>query len=107
MGNAVYTNNFFNIGTMGAGTGASLTSYAVIRNIHIANNTAGALTFQLFLGATGGTAVLTALAYNTSVAANSVWDWYGQLEVRTADFISGGGSATGLVITITGEVGLV
>jgi hypothetical protein len=106
---AVYTNNFFQVGALAAGVGATIVPYAVVRNIHVANNTAGALTFRLYIGATGGTTAATAIAYDVSVAIGGVWDWYGAIEFRNgaSEYLTGGGSGTGLVLTVTGEVGAV
>lgn len=78
--------------------------YDVIKHIHIANKTAGAVTFSLWLGATGGNAAGTELFNAVSVPANSVYDWYGNLKMTTADFLVGGASAgTSLTITVEGE----
>ena len=78
--------------------------YSVIRHIHVANKTAGAVTFRLYLGATGANAAGTELFYDKSVAAYDVYDWYGALKVTSTDFIVGGASAaTSLSITISGD----
>jgi hypothetical protein len=77
----------------------------VVRHIHIVNKTAGAVTFTLYLGATGGNASGTEIVgIGRSVAANSAFDWYGELAMQSTDFIVGGASAANsLTITITGE----
>ena len=78
--------------------------YDVIEHIHIANKTAGAVTFRLYLGATGGNAAGTELFYDHSIAANSEFDWYGRLKMLSTDFLVGGASAgTALTITIEGR----
>ncbi len=82
--------------------------YLIVRHIRIVNKTAGAVTFSLYLGASvtnaAGTEVIgTAL----SVAANSSYDWYGQMRLDTADFLVGGaGAATSLTIEGEMEVGV-
>lgn len=78
--------------------------YDVIKHIHVANKTAGAVTFSLWLGGTGGNVAGTELFNAVSVAANSVYDWYGNLKMLSTDFLVGGASAaTSLTITIEGE----
>lgn len=85
-------------------------TYIILRHIRIVNKTAGAVTFSLWLGATGANAAGTEVVGNGySVAANSAFDWYGQLRLEgTNGFLVGGASAnTSLTLTAEGEVGLV
>lgn len=78
--------------------------YDIIKHIHVANKTAGAVTFSLWLGATGGNAAGTELFNGKSVPANDVYDWYGNLKMLSTDFLVGGASAaTSLTITVEGE----
>jgi hypothetical protein len=78
--------------------------YDIIKHIHVVNKTAGAVTFSLWLGGTGGNVAGTELFNAQSVAANSVYDWYGNLKMLSTDFLVGGASAaTSLTITIEGE----
>lgn len=87
---------------------ASALIYDVITHIHVVNKTGGAVTFSLWLGATGANAAGTELFNGQSVAANSVYDWYGRLKVTSTDFLVGGASAaTSLAITIEGESNVV
>lgn len=81
------------------------TVYDVIRQIHIVNKTAGAVTFSLWLGATGGNSSGTEVVGQArSVAANSGYDWYGEMPVTSSEFLVGGASAaTALTITVLGE----
>lgn len=83
--------------------------YLIVRHIRIVNKTAGAVTFSLYLGATGGNAAGTEIIGTAiSVAANSAYDWYGALRLDAADFLVGGASAgTSLTIEGEGEIGLV
>jgi hypothetical protein len=76
--------------------------YDVIKHIHIANKTAGAVTFSLWLGATGANAAGTELFTAVSIPANSYFDWYGNLKMTSTDFLVGGASAA-TSLTITGE----
>lgn len=83
------------------------TIYTVIRHIHIANVTGGAVTFTLYVGGTAGSAGGTELEKGFSVAANGEYDRYfgGQgLKMLSTDFLSGLASAgSSLTITVIGE----
>ena len=81
------------------------TIYTVIRHIHIANVTAGAVTFTLYVGATGASAAGTELFKGYSVAANSSYDYYPQsLRLGSTEFLTGlASAATSLTITVLGE----
>lgn len=103
------TTNILNPAAAGSGTGYTPSaSYIVLRHIRIVNKTAGAITFTLYLGATGAnTAGTEVIGTALSVAANSAYDWYGALRMDAADFLVGGASAnTSLTIQGEGEVGL-
>lgn len=79
--------------------------YGVVTHIHIANVTAGAITFSLYVGATGGSAGGTQLEGDYSVAANSDWDKYFSpgLRLSSTQYLTGvASSATSLVITVMG-----
>ena len=76
-----------------------------LQHIHIDNVTAGAVTFTLYIGATGGSAGGTELFKSQSVAANSSFDFYCKYKLLSTDFLSGLASAgTSLVITLSGEL---
>ncbi|MHB8459104.1 MAG: hypothetical protein ACYDAK_05370 [Candidatus Limnocylindrales bacterium] len=78
--------------------------YDVITHIHVANKTAGAVTFSLWLGATGANAAGTELFNGQSVPANGVFDWYGRLKLLSTEFLVGGASAaTSLSIEAEGD----
>ncbi len=81
---------------------ASALIYDVIKHIHVVNKTGSAATFTLYLGATGANAAGTELFVAQTVAANSSYDWYGNLKVSSTEFIVGGASA-GTTLTITAE----
>ena len=105
------TTNILNPGTTTGGTGMPATStncYFIIRHIRIVNKTAGAVTFSLYLGATGANAAGTeVVGTGYSVAANSAFDWYGILTMEVADFLVGGASAaTSLTFEAEGEIGI-
>ena len=87
-------------------TPPAATIYTLINHIHIANVTAGAVTFTLYIGATGGSAGGTELFKGYSVAANSSYDFYSPtgLKLVSTDFLSGlASAATSLTITISGQ----
>ena len=87
-------------------TPPAATIYTLINHIHVANVTAGAITFTLYIGATGGSAAGTELFKGYSVAANSSYDFYSSvgLKLVSTDFLSGLASAgSSLTITIAGQ----
>lgn len=104
------TTNILNPAAAGAGAVGytASASYIILRHIRILNKTAGAVTFSLWLGATGGNVAGTeVIGTGLSVAANSAFDWYGMLIIKAADFLVGGASAaTSLTFEAEGEVGL-
>jgi hypothetical protein len=103
------TTNILNPAAAGAGVGYTPTaSYIILRHIRIVNKTAGAITFSLWLGATGANAAGTEfIGTGLSVAANSAFDWYGIARLDAADFLVGGASAlTSLTLEAEGEIGL-
>lgn len=103
------TTNILNPPAASGGVGAgSSGQYIVLRHIRIVNKTGGAVTFSLWLGATGGNAAGTeVIGQGYSVAANSAFDWYGLMRLDTADFLVGGASAaTSLTIEGEGEIGV-
>lgn len=103
------TTNLLNPPTATGGTnGGSSSQYIVLRHIRIVNKTAGAVTFSLWIGATGANAAGTEfMGIGTSVAANSYVDWYGEVRLDAADYLVGGASAnTSLTIQGEGEIGV-
>ena len=105
----VLTTNLLNPPTAAGGTnGGSSSQYIVLRHIRIVNKTAGAVTFSLYIGATGANAAGTEFMGTAfSVAANSAYDWSGGVRLDAADFLVGGASAnTSLSINGEGEIGV-
>ena len=106
---ATLTTNLLNPPTTTGGTnGGSSSQYIILRHVRIVNKTAGAVTYSLYLGATGantaGTEVIGSLK---PIAAYSVEDWYGAMRLDAADFLVGGASAgTSLTISGEGEIGV-
>lgn len=103
------TTNILNPPTATGGVnGGSSSNYILLKHIRVVNKTGGAITFSLWLGATGANAAGTEIIGQAlSVAANSFVDWYGYLRLDTADFLVGGASAaTSLSIEGEGEIGV-
>ncbi len=105
------TTNILNPGTTTGGVGMPGTStnlYFLIKHLRILNKTSGAVTFSLYIGATGANLAGTEfLGLGKSVPANDYVDWYGMLTMDIADFLVGGASAgTSLVIQGEGELGV-
>lgn len=106
------TTNILNPGTTTGGVASTSAPYDKLRiiltHIRIVNKTAGAVTFSLYIGATGANAAGTEfMGTARSVAANSSEDWYGKVPLDTGDFLVGGASAaTSLTIQGEGEIGV-
>lgn len=93
-----YTTNIYN------NTSALL--FDLIKQIHIVNKTSSAVSFRLYVGATGANAAGTELFFDYTVAAFSSYDAFFPLGLKllSTDFLVGGASVTlSLVITITHE----
>ena len=103
-----YTTNLLNPPTASGGVNAGSSAQKIVLNhIHVANKTSGAVTFRLFLGATGANAAGTELFYDKSVPANDAVDYYNPRGwvLTSADFLVGGASAnTSLVISGSGVI---
>lgn len=83
--------------------------YIVIKHVRVLNNDAANHSLKLFKGATGGSAVGTEVIFppNFVVAANSYADWYGQLRLDSADFLTGlADTASKLTLNIDAEIGV-
>lgn len=104
------TTNILNPGTTTGGVNCTSAPYNNLRlvlfHIRIVNKTAGAVTFTLYIGATGANAAGTEfMGVAKSIPANDVYDWVGRMPLDTADFLVGGASAnTSLTIEGEGEV---
>jgi hypothetical protein len=106
---ATLTTNILNPAAAGSGTGYTPTaSYIILDHIRIVNKTAGAVTFSLWLGATGGNVAGTeVIGQGQSVAANDYFEWFGKMRIDASQFLVGGASAgTSLTFEAEGEVGL-
>jgi hypothetical protein len=81
--------------------------YLLIKHIRAVNTTAGALTLTLYKGATGASAAGTQFMFaGTSIPANSYVDMYTEARFDAVDFLTGIGSATGITLDISAEIGV-
>lgn len=106
---ATLTTNLLNPPAASGGVNAGASpQFIVLKHLRVVNKTAGAVTFSLWLGASGGNAAGTeVVGQAVSVAANSYFDWYGAMRLDAADFLVGGASAgTSLSIQGEGEIGV-
>lgn len=80
---------------------------AIIKHIRVINKDTVARTVSMYIGATGGSAAGTEfLGTAISVPANSYIEWYGELELLSADFLTALASAvTTLVFVAEGDIG--
>ena len=77
-----------------------------IKDINVCNTTGGAITVNVHLVPSGGTADTTnALVYGYSIAANSYWQRAGSQIMNAGDTIQVKGSGTGCTITVSGGQG--
>jgi len=92
-------------------TPPAATIYTVIKHIHLVNKTAGAITFALYVGATGGSAGGTEVQGPLkSIAAYDYLDLYFSpgLKMASTDFLSGlASAASSITITVMGEQNVV
>jgi hypothetical protein len=82
--------------------------YFIVKHIRIVNKGAAATTFRLFVGLTAGTAAGTEfMGFDTNVPIGSFVEWFGNLRLDAADFLSGGASlTTQLTFEAEGEIGI-
>jgi hypothetical protein len=88
-------------------TSSQVTLRTYLTQIHLANVTAGAITWTLYIGGTGGSTGGTEIGKGVSLPANSVSDLYfgDGIEMATTDFLSGlASSGSSITITINGYV---
>jgi hypothetical protein len=76
---------------------------ALVKDINICNTTAGALTVDLCVVPSGGTAgTSNAVLFTTSVAAGASYRWQGLIVMNPGDSLQVRGSAVGLTIFVSG-----
>lgn len=96
-GTPTYTTNIYR------GAGGSALLFDVVTHIHIINTNNTAVTFRMYIDASGGNTAGKELWYDVSIAANSPFDHYCRLVLVAADYLVGAASTTGVTITIEGE----
>lgn len=82
--------------------------YIIVKHVRAVNNDSAAHTAKLFKGASGAQAVGTEVIFaGTSIAANSYADWFGQMRLDSADFLTGlADVANKITLEIDAEIGL-
>jgi hypothetical protein len=106
---AALTTNLLNPPTAAGGVNAGAApQYIVLKHLRIVNKTGLAVSFSMWLGATGANVAGTeVIGQGQVIAANSAYDWYGLLRIDAADFLVGGASSAGaLSISGEGEIGV-
>lgn len=101
--------NLLNPGTTtgGVGFGTPQNLYAILKHFRVVNKTAGGVSLSMWIGATGGSASGTEFGFSgTIVPANSFVEYYGQLALEAADFLTAqAGAVTSLVFHAEIEIG--
>ena len=106
---AALTANLLNPPAASGGVNAGASpQYIILKHLRIVNRTGLAVSFSMWLGATGANAAGTeVIGQGQAVLANSAYDWYGLLRIDAADFLVGGASsANALSISGEGEIGV-
>jgi len=106
---AVLATNLLNPPTAAGGVNAGAApQFITLKHLRITNKTTAAVSFSMWLGATGAVVAGTeVIGQGQVVAANSSFDWYGILRLDAADFLVGGASvAAALSIMGEGEIGV-
>lgn len=82
--------------------------YLLITHIRFVNVDSSSHNFTLFKGATGGSTATTSVIGNGKVInANDVYDWYGELRLDAADFLTGlADSANKIIMEVDAEIGI-
>lgn len=101
---AALTTNLLNPPAAAGGVNAGASpQYIILKHLRIVNKSGLAVSFSMWLGATGANAAGTeVIGQGQQVTANNSYDWYGQMRIDVADFLVGGAS-TGGVLSISGE----
>lgn len=106
---AVLTTNLLNPPAAAAGVNAGASpQYITLKHLRIVNKSNLAVTFSMWLGATGANAAGSeVIGQGQIVLANTSYDWYGLMRIDVTDFLVGGASSAGaLSISGEGEIGV-
>lgn len=75
-----------------------------LTQIDVCNTTVGAIALDIHIVPSGGSAGTgNALCYGTSIPANGVWQWTGELVMTAGTFIQAKAGSTGLTVHFTGK----
>jgi hypothetical protein len=101
---AVLTTNLLNPPAAAGGVNAGASSqYIILKHLRIVNKSGLAISFSMWLGASGANAAGTeVIGQGKQVSANDSYDWYGLMRLDAVDFLVGGASTAG-VLSISGE----
>lgn len=104
------TTNLLNPPTTTGGVNAGTpNAYILLNHVRWVNKTASPVTISHWLGATGANAAGTEV-FGTGkiVPPNDYIDWYGELLIKTTDFLVGGaGANTSITMQGEGQIGVV
>jgi len=98
-----------NVTSLAGPVGVTLSQpYIILRRIRIVNKSNAAVTFTLYIGATGASASGTEVLGGTkSIAAYDAFDWVGLLRLDATDFLTGiASAASALIFEGEGEIGI-
>jgi alpha/beta superfamily hydrolase len=100
--------NVLNPPTASGGVNAgSSPNYIIVKHMRFVNTTGAAITLSGYLGATGASAAGTeVVGIGKSVPANDYLDWFGQMRIDSTQFLVMFGSAVGLTVQGSGEIGV-
>lgn len=85
-------------------TPEAATIYTILKHLHFCNVTASAVTFSMYIGATGGSAAGTEIFKDLSIAAKSTYDWYGNVKMLSTDFLTAISTASSITVVVMGEL---
>lgn len=106
---ATLTTNLMNPPTTTGGVGAGTpNTFILLKHLRVINTTSSPIDVSLFRGATTAAAAGTEFVWATTpVPADGVLDFYSPgVRFDAANFLTGGGSATGLTLIAEGEIGI-
>lgn len=98
-----------NVTSVAGPVGFTMTQpYLIVKHVRITNKDTSPRVVTFYKGATGGSAGGTEVFFaNYSLPAQSFQDWYGQMRVDSADFISGiCDAASKVTIEFDAEIGV-
>lgn len=80
--------------------------YILLTHLRAVNTTSGPLAISLFIGASATAAAGSEFAWSAYVIpANDYREWFGEVLLKSTDFLCGGSTTTGLTLEAEGEIG--